>query len=1436
MEPSVISFPCCANDVAVHQFIEPLSQTIHSSLFNRLQQLIDKQQFGEAITILLSLFASISLYSEVVHCYESLFKLMPNFESLDLLENNLPHLLSRSYDLPQYQEKLAIQLAEYYKKHNRYEDAMHALAKALQINNDKETHRLASKLFIKILQQRLDNFLKSSTPSLESLQSHLLQIQTFKAHCLSNEDLQPFYTKALSRINNVSFERQKVLSSCRQQILAEQTKPFEEPALLATECYQNALQEFRSFFTQSIDDVRSFQAGATQKFHKFFKLLLEDAFNLIGKPPCFYDIRAMGSLGREEMCPFSDLEFMILIEDSSKKPYFKQLVEILEIQIASLGETQRFSFFFTYLKEPNPSGLHIDNSPTQEERLIQTPSQMAMLQRDPIIGPQEIAHTSLKTTSLDQNTPALYFEFQEHLKKEPFLQKRIFASFRIIQKDYQERWKHPLDPQTSIVNLKQQCVALLNHLLSDIALYFGLRETNTLDIIDALTNIKLFTRESALLLKDSVAAIYSIRIRLHLLYKTQKEEASCQYQAPFIQLTQKEIFVLEKCYWLSLKPLYSCLREVLNPEKPSSVEDVFQEIDLLKTSFQVSLLTLSPPLITQIATHLYQANEPIKKHLFYFETLSKMSYEYLRQTYLKSLSENSAIFKALLQIPNASGLRSLFFQNNENLKKSIQSITEKFNVLDPSKSQVVLISASSLTPRLLKPAAFEQIMDGNNLKKMYPNSAHRVCTITCQDQQLHLKQNPTHPLMEYAIHNLYSRIAGDVTPCVELVRFNIGKTFYPVLISQTINGSFWKKGEFIDQKQWTRVLLCAILSRPADGRLSNYIVHEKKIYCIDNDLSFVEPAVISWNSCKVNFFSFLFCMQPLDTLLDAEILQEFERLDRSAILEGWIQDVIQKDKEYSALFSESEREILLREDSNGNSFTPYILFREGALATLDLQFWRLQALIRRSNRLTAGDLLKELISIREESVGMHVYRAYFRAMSSPYDQIKYQITSSKKVGSITNVEYFKAALGEKVSHEKIERKSYSPEKAREEFSHSLLKNFEHAAIIKRPGKITIQANFESLRKSPSQQTVILQNLAISERQKHNILILNHCMALDVTLLIPFLHGELDYLDLSYCPKINDEALSYIHKLCPNLKHLRLMATGITQIKGWGWGDLEFSKLEYANISQCHQLHTLKLKAPALKTFIMRDMPLLKNCENREVMLIAVQEDGSALQYADPNLKKNKEIVLTAVTQPYLALKYADKNFMKDRDFILSTFKNEKDFILSLYTDIDLQKNKEFVLIAVTRNGSTLQYANYLLKKDKDIVLAAVTQNGTVLKFAHESLKNDKDIVLAAVKEYGCALEYAEGLNTDKDIVLAAVKNNGHALRYVYSELKKDKEIVLAAVTQNGFALYNAHESLKRDKEVVLAAVMQDGSALQFAHESLQKDKGFMKEIQKILQS
>jgi NLR family CARD domain-containing protein 3 len=267
----------------------------------------------------------------------------------------------------------------------------------------------------------------------------------------------------------------------------------------------------------------------------------------------------------------------------------------------------------------------------------------------------------------------------------------------------------------------------------------------------------------------------------------------------------------------------------------------------------------------------------------------------------------------------------------------------------------------------------ELLNDRGDIKPAIANSLHHVMNT----KGLHFKQKPTHPLMEFAIHNLFFRVAGDLTPETTLVRFEVeikGEIkIYPVLVSKTIEGSLLKEATTshlqLDNPQWARwtwMLLCSLLTKPGDGRFSNYILDPHlNIFCVDNDIAFVEPVVKSVFSQKIHFCSALFCLFP-ERSLDRGVLKEFCALDVDAILDGWIEDVIEQEKAYVELFSEPEREKLYQEDPN-NRFKATILFREGTLALLNLQFCHLQNYLRfilsQNKELFPLNLLEQNISI-----------------------------------------------------------------------------------------------------------------------------------------------------------------------------------------------------------------------------------------------------------------------------------------------------------------------------------------------------------------------------------------------------------------------------------------------------------------------------------------
>nr|WP_166154346.1 F-box-like domain-containing protein [Neochlamydia sp. AcF84]NGY94291.1 hypothetical protein [Neochlamydia sp. AcF84] len=129
----------------------------------------------------------------------------------------------------------------------------------------------------------------------------------------------------------------------------------------------------------------------------FFKVLVEQSVDTLGAEPCDYAMIGFGSLAREEMTPYSDLEFGILIEEdtSINREYFKRLTTLIHLKVINLRETILPALNIPCLKAIDffdgvtPRGFAFDGAGVEEKgcktpfgnrqtfELIQTPEKMA---------------------------------------------------------------------------------------------------------------------------------------------------------------------------------------------------------------------------------------------------------------------------------------------------------------------------------------------------------------------------------------------------------------------------------------------------------------------------------------------------------------------------------------------------------------------------------------------------------------------------------------------------------------------------------------------------------------------------------------------------------------------------------------------------------------------------------------------------------------------------------------------------------------------------------------------------------------------------------------------------------------------------------------------------------------------------------------------------
>ena len=288
--------------------------------FEAIEASIQKEQFDQAINKLLFL---LSLDVDPTRCYKYLYLLLPHIENLQSLFNRLPFLFTRSSN--SHRAELALQLSNWYKNRKAYTQAIYCTAKAIDFQGQKsfdQTSQLFAEWVFSSLQRRIEkpSFLEQTPEEYEK------SLQSFTRFFLNQEQFKALLTFAEDRLNTLSSHEQQKYLAFQQKILIF-SKPF--PLSPITEKYSRTFQVYLDHFSQEpeLSQIRTFQIEGMKKLRSFFEVLLEDAFILLGPPPCAYDIRVMGTVGREEIFPSLELECALLVEQTG--PYFSSLHEIL---------------------------------------------------------------------------------------------------------------------------------------------------------------------------------------------------------------------------------------------------------------------------------------------------------------------------------------------------------------------------------------------------------------------------------------------------------------------------------------------------------------------------------------------------------------------------------------------------------------------------------------------------------------------------------------------------------------------------------------------------------------------------------------------------------------------------------------------------------------------------------------------------------------------------------------------------------------------------------------------------------------------------------------------------------------------------------------------------------------------------------------------------
>lgn len=313
--------------------------------------------------------------------------------------------------------------------------------------------------------------------------------------------------------------------------------------------HHQRLDEIRSHVRNQLErdiPLRQIQEELTRRFKQLLASIIQEALNLTQeKAPTLFAFIGFGSMSREEMAPYSDLEFAILIQEDSPKirAFFQRLSRLIELKIISLGETKYDLIRSVQVGEYSlpsdsftPHGFSMDvgglsplGKPGMYE-LIGTPQELARLQTTAWLdqGQSEVILTNALTMCCHITGNQALVSAYKKIVNDGLLSDTIGRQKKAIDllKGHIKEFSPFLEEervQLRAFDVKKDFYRPIQMIIGAISLYYGLSCQNTFEMLQELEKRQIFNFENIQHLQKTLSAIFTLRLRTHLFYQNEKE-------------------------------------------------------------------------------------------------------------------------------------------------------------------------------------------------------------------------------------------------------------------------------------------------------------------------------------------------------------------------------------------------------------------------------------------------------------------------------------------------------------------------------------------------------------------------------------------------------------------------------------------------------------------------------------------------------------------------------------------------------------------------------------------------------------------------------------------------------------------------------------------------------------------------------------------------
>ncbi|KIE05428.1 hypothetical protein NF27_DT02020 [Candidatus Jidaibacter acanthamoeba] len=633
------------------------------------------------------------------------------------------------------------------------------------------------------------------------------------------------------------------------------------------------------------------QVFLSEEISNLIRRLIQEAGDILGKPPCEYIVLSFGSLSRKELFSCSDLECLVVLDTENKlvpsvTRYFTILFKLIDVQLRTLGEYGE------------GLGLDKNNPVLNYDEFVITINNLEKvynLHRD---DTKESYHYSLLKPDLlySSNEDNLLFEKYKEIMSQTLSSINKEQSLKQLKTHIEDYFRLSNEQLNSVmlgsnknsyanknIDLKKCFYSPLVYLAIDLGLYYNIKSNNTLKIYEELYKQGFISGKFFESLKEGYCYIIELRNEAHILKGSQYDKVflPTNNKSGHLVLREEAFEKLKRINLEVITPLYKALELIT-----TNTQFIKDALDITVSSGELNL-----------AFHaLTGTNE--ETTIYFPDQIAKYYYE--------ARNANINNTEHALDDPIILSELIALYQDHYRWQYCLESITQE-NM--PTEHPIIQINSINLGDKYLIPEVSKELFNSNGkfIADEALSGTHQVKPIEYGTHKLHAKFSPELPGIEKAVELLSQLLVGSgTTSLTEFIRCKVitkdkKEHTYPLLLSSTIEGKTVASLDVskikFDTRELSKALIASAVTRQEDGHPKNYIIellnsNTYRLVCIDKDHGFVEPIITKDTKPILMFTSIIYCLEQVKELhIDTAIIKDLSRINIDIMLTRWLEEL-----------------------------------------------------------------------------------------------------------------------------------------------------------------------------------------------------------------------------------------------------------------------------------------------------------------------------------------------------------------------------------------------------------------------------------------------------------------------------------------------------------------------------------------------------------------